>query len=152
MISVDMPKIVFSPCCFGGKTRTMIEWVSRIGWHLLRGPSYSVKRNGFVGKTNTRNKQLRKEFVDATNLGGSTTHNIGDCRRRDNGAPIFENDKNKGTRNPENVDGNDHHREVRFFQKPISWYSWCSMFLGNGNCCSNEMLNFRDCVWKNDVA
>ena len=71
-----------------------------------------MKRNGFVGKTNTRNKQLRNEFVDAANLGGSTTHNMGDRRRRGNGAPIFENDKNKGTRNPGNVNGNDRYRNA----------------------------------------
>jgi hypothetical protein len=34
------------------------------------------------------------------------------CRgrhRHDNGTPIFENDKNIGTRNPGNVNGNDRH-------------------------------------------
>ena len=33
-------------------------------------------------------------------------------RRRDDGAPVFENNENKGTRNPGNVNGNDRHRNA----------------------------------------
>ena len=39
-----------------------------------------MKGIGFVGRKNTRNKHVRDKFVDAANLGGSTTHDKGNQR------------------------------------------------------------------------
>jgi hypothetical protein len=39
------------------------EWMSHVHWHLLLGTLYSIKGNGFIGKTNTCSKQLRSEIA-----------------------------------------------------------------------------------------
>ncbi len=54
------------------------EWRSHIHWHPLLGTWYSIKANGFIGKTNTCSKQLWTEIACECHH-QSKTHNVGTC-------------------------------------------------------------------------